>query len=122
MFRLSLTRAALTAGLITRALRVGGAKLFESGWARLEGVSAAGGASGGTTVAGTAADSGSFRGIFEGGCNETDSGSGLGGIVLASASSAKILFGPETDSDEPSATGGECGLAPRFSGLNLQSF
>ena len=105
-----------------RVLRVDGAKLFESGWARLEGVSAAGGASGGTTVSGTAADSGSFRGIFEGGCNETDSGSGSGGIVLALASSAKILFGPETDSDEPSGTGGECCLPPIFAGLNAQSF
>ena len=112
----------MTAGLTTRVLRVDGAKLFESGWAKLEGVSAAGGASGGTTVSGTAADSGSLRGIFEGGCKETDSGSGDSGIVPALASSAKILFGPETDSDEPTAPGGDCVVPLRFAGLKAQCF
>ena len=85
-FRLSLTRAALTAGLAIRVLRFTGAKDFESGWAKLDGVSAA--------------ESGSLRGIFEGGCDGADSGSADNSGVV----SAIILFRPEADSAEPSVS------------------
>ena len=78
-------------------MQAGGAKAFESGCARLEGASAAGGASGGTAVCKAAAESGSLRGNFEGGS--------LGGVAADSGSagnsgviSAIIRFGPEVAS------------------------